>query len=136
MTDPLASATAEIERLHAFISGWFRGEIDESAFGPDFADRLHPQFENIQPLGVVLTKPDLLEPIMQARGSNTDFRIAIREPRILGTWPGVILATYVEEQTGARNTVPPDNDRRSTVLFCVEGRALVWRHLQETALAK
>lgn len=55
---------------------------------------------------------------------------------MLGAWPAahLALATYVEAQTGARNTTPPDNLRRSTVLFDTSATQLIWRHLQETGL--
>jgi hypothetical protein len=42
--------------------------------------------------------------------------------------------TYVEDQSGARNTTPADNLRRSTVLFERMAVRLVWRHLHETAI--
>lgn len=134
--DPAEALRTEVERLHAFISGWFRGEIVHDAFEAGFTDRMHPEFENIQPSGRVLKRADLIDPIRAAHGSNPDFRITIREPRVLGTWPGLILGTYVEEQSGARNTDPPDNDRRSTALFLSDGPHLIWRHLQETAVPK
>jgi hypothetical protein len=63
-----------------------------------------------------------------------------RNVRVLGEWPqgeleaGLVLATYVEAQTGARNTTPADNLRHSTVLFERTGERLVWRHLHETAV--
>ncbi len=128
LTDPIE----EIIRLHDVIAGWFRGEIAADRFGPEFADALHPEFENIQPSGSVLTKADLLDPIRAAHGANPDFRIAIERPRVIGTWPGLVLATYVEYQTGARASAQ-ENRRRSTALF-ETGPHLLWRHLQETGL--
>ena len=126
-------ATAEIIRLHEVIDTWFRGELAADRFDPEFADALHDDFENIQPSGLVRPKADLLEPIRAAHGANPDFRITIEEPRLLAIWPGLILATYVEFQTGARNSAA-DNRRRSTVLFETGGPRLIWRHLQETGL--
>lgn len=132
LTDPFARAHAEVVRLHQVIDGWFRGDLATDRFTPDFADALHPDFENIQPSGLVRSKADLLDPIRAAHGANPDFRITIEEPRLIATWPGLILFGYVEFQTGARNSAP-DNRRRSTVLF-EDGDRLVWRHLQETGL--
>ncbi len=126
-------ATAEIIRLHDFISGWFRGEIARDAFEAGFAYALHEDFVNIQPSGEVLSKADLLDPIRNAHGANPDFRITIEEPHVVTQHPGVILATYVEFQQGARNSTP-ENRRRSTVLFEPEGDRLIWRHLQETGM--
>jgi hypothetical protein len=61
----------------------------------------------------------------------------VRDVRVLGEWPGarLVLAAYVEAQTGARNTTPADNLRHSTVLFERIAGRLVWRHLHETAFA-
>ena len=59
---------------------------------------------------------------------------------MLGEWPPgetgarLVLATYVEAQSGARNTTPADNQRHATVLFERMAGRLVWRHLHETAL--
>lgn len=128
MMDPIE----EIIRLHDVISGWFRGEIAKDRFEPDFAAALHPAFENIQPSGEVLSRADLMDPIRAAHGNNPGFQITIETPRVIQTWPGLILATYVELQTGARNSAS-ENRRRSTVLF-ETGDQLLWRHLQETAL--
>lgn len=131
----LATVAAEITRLHDIIAGWFRGEIAPDRFEPDFAERLHPEFENVQPSGHVLALTDLLEPIRSAHGANPDFRIAIEEPRLLATWPAsaTCLASYVEAQSGARNSAP-QNRRRATALFEADGPRLIWRHLHETAL--
>ena len=129
----LPQIEAEIVDLHDFISGWFRGEIPADRFDTGFAARLHPAFENIQPAGKVFTRAELLEPIRAAHGSNPDFRISIETPRLLGQWPGLVLATYVEFQTGARQSAR-ENRRRSTVLFEISANRLIWRYLQETGL--
>ena len=135
-SDRHAGVTAEIMRLHAFLECWFQGTLPVSALDDDLAAALHPEFENIQPAGTVLSRDVLLEGIAKAHGTNPDFRIEIREPRVLCHWPGsgLTLAGYVEAQFGARNTTPSDNLRRSTVLFERAGRRLVWRYLHETAL--
>lgn len=130
--DALSQAAHEIVRLHRFIDGWYRGEHAPDRFDPELADVLHDVFENIQPSGKVLTRASLLAPIRAAHGANPNFRITIEEPRLLGTWPGLILASYVESQSGARNSAA-ENRRRSTVLF-ETGDRLLWRHLQETGL--
>ena len=130
--DAFAIAKAEIERLHRVIDARFRGDLAHDRFDPEFADALHPEFENIQPSGDVLKKAELIGPIRAAHGANPDFRIVIEEPRVIATYPGLILATYVEFQTGARNSAS-ENRRRSTVLF-ETGPRLIWRHLQETGL--
>lgn len=127
------AAIVEIERLHAFISGWFRGEYATEAFDSGFAAALHPDFVNIQPSGEALSRDQLLDPILSAHGANSDFRISIEDARIIAEYPGCVVATYVEFQKGARNSAP-ENRRRSTAVFETHGDRLIWRHLQETAL--
>ena len=134
-----ALVTAEVVALHDFISAWFRGDIPntDAVFMRGFANRTAPDLVNIQPSGAVLTRADLLEPIRAAYGANPDFRIAISDVaiRFVDAEQGLVLATYVEHQTGARNTTPSDNDRVSTVLFRREdGDRLVWLHIHETAV--
>jgi hypothetical protein len=99
----------EVVRLHDFFTGWFSGVLPEDA---------------------------LLNGLRAAHGSNPDFRIEIRDTRLLGDWPdcGLVLAGYVEAQFGARNTTPPDNLRRATVLFERGAKGLIWRHVHETAM--
>lgn len=132
--------TEEIEALHAFISGWFRGELERTneAYQQGFTARLAPDLVNIQPSGQVLTRADLLGPIEAAHGANTEFRISISDVtlRFVSQDQSLIQATYIEHQTGARNTTPSDNDRISTALFSHDPQTnkLTWLHLHETAV--
>ncbi|GMG81655.1 hypothetical protein LNKW23_08680 [Paralimibaculum aggregatum] len=133
--DPRAAAAAAIAALHDLIARWFRGE----AAAADFAgleQALDAGLECVMPAGVVAPRDALLGGLRKGHGANPDFRIEIREVRLLGAWPaaGLILAGYVEAQFGARNTVPADNLRRSTALLALRGGRLVFRHLHETAL--
>lgn len=133
LMDEFDKALAEVVRLHDFLGAWFRGELAEDCFEPNFVDALHPDFENVQPAGVTLTRSELLDPVRAGRGANPDFRIAIEAPRLLGTWPGLILFQYIERQTGACATAP-ENRRLSTVLFEADGQLLIWRYLTEIGL--
>lgn len=126
-------ALHEVVRLHDFLGAWFRGELAEDQFEQDFADTLHPEFENVQPAGVTLDRNNLLDSIRAAHGVNQDFRIVIETPRLLGSWPGLILFQYVEHQSGARASAP-QNWRLSTVLFEVHDKQLIWRYLTEIGL--
>ncbi len=137
MSDLPGEVRAEIETLHDFFTGWFSGALPESdeAFARGLADHLQPDFEIVLPSGTVHDRDAILTPIRQAWGTNPGFRAVVRDVRVLGEWPGagLVLAAYVEVQTGARNTTPADNLRHSTVLFERMTGRLVWRHLHETA---
>ena len=137
MSPVLNDIRDEIETLHRFLVGWFTGALEQSdaVFDAGLADRLHRDFEMVQPAGGVHDRAATLAMVRGGWGTNPDFRIAIREVRLLGDWPGagLVLAGYVEVQAGARNS-PADNARRSTVLFARGSGGLLWRHLHETAL--
>ena len=137
VSDTLAEVRDEIETLHDFFTGWFNGTLPESGevFAQGLTDHLHPDFEIVLPSGTVCNRDGLLTPVQQAWGTNPEFRAVVRDVRVLGEWPqaGLVLAAYVEAQTGARNTTPADNLRHATVLFERIAGRLVWRHLHETA---
>lgn len=132
-SDPSRAARDEIQRLNTFIESWFRGMEPKESFDEEFSERLHDKLEIVQPSGTVLTRIDLLDAIRPAHGMNPNFKIVVRDVRLLRAWPdaNLIHATYVESQFGARNSAPR-NDRRSTALFEVKDGRLIWRHLQET----
>jgi hypothetical protein len=133
----LGEVQAEVVALHDFFTCWFTGALPrtDSDFAKGLGDHLHPAFEMVQPSGEIFDHDGTLSGLRQAWGVNPDFRIEIRDVRILGVWPGLVMAEYVEAQFGARNSVPSDNLRRSTALFERQGDRLLWRHLHETALA-
>lgn len=137
--DLLTAVREEIEALHDFISAWFRGEepnTDET-FATGMADRLASGFINIQPAGRVLERDDLLESLRDGHGANPEFRISISQTRLhhVDAGAGLVLATYVETQSGARHSHPPTNARLSTVLMRRTGTdALEWLHVHETAV--
>ena len=126
---------AEIEALHDFFTGWFTGALPESdeVFARGLADHFHPAFEIVLPSGTVHDRDGILTAIRRGWGANPDFSAVVRDVRVLGEWPGLVLAAYVEAQTGARNTTPADNLRHATALFECRAERLLWRHVHETA---
>jgi len=136
----LEIARNEIERVHRFIATWFRGAVAGSSdeferqLGASMADDLI----NIQPSGRALTKHQLLDGIRGAHGANPAFDITISDCAVQGVFDEgrLILATYRESQTGAKNTIPADNDRVTTVLFELrpDSDRPLWLHLHETAV--
>ncbi len=136
----LDAVREEIEAVHRFISAWLRGEEPntDKAFAAGLADRLAPSFVNIQPAGRVLERDHLLASIRNEHGANPDFQIAISAVRLRYTDKArrLVLATYLETQSGARRSTPPTNTRISTVLMRrrPETGALEWVHIHETAV--
>lgn len=144
MTDPdetalAAMLRAEVEALHDFLAAWFRGEVaqDRALFDAELAAHLAEGMTNIQPAGRALSRDSLLRAVFDGHGSNASFRIEIRDFTLVAVSKdrALAVATYVERQTGAKNTTPPDNARVSTAVFRLDdaGRRATWLHLQETA---
>lgn len=135
--DLLRDVREEIEEVHRFISAWFRGEGPGSpeAFSAGLGDRFAPGLINIQPAGRVLTREELLSSIQDCHGASPDFRIEIVDVALRHVGgDGSVLATYVERQSGARQS-RPQNDRISTVFMRrADGGALEWLHIHETAV--
>ncbi|MEM9047723.1 MAG: hypothetical protein AAGC92_03290 [Pseudomonadota bacterium] len=130
--DARRRAFEEIYRFHRALERWFHGDLPRSRLGPEILDALHPEFHVVFPSGTLVSCPTLCAELQRGHGSNPDLRIAIEEPHLLGVFPGLILASYVEYQRGARNS-DTENGRRATVLFHCNPR-LLWRHLHDTAL--
>ncbi|MEM9175491.1 MAG: hypothetical protein AAGC67_09675 [Myxococcota bacterium] len=134
--------TAEIEAFHDFLSAWFRGDVprDDAAFDANLSSHWPAGMVNIQPAGGAFPGEEILEKIRDGYGTNPDFTISIHAVRLIdvvesGTTSRVV-ATYVERQRGARQSTPPENDRRSSVWMEREAGDAVWlwRHLHETAI--
>jgi len=128
----------EVDDVHAFTAAWFRGDvkIDRNTFDTRLGDRLADGLINIQPSGESLSRSDLPDPLFDAHGMNPGFNISIRDFHLLHVSPDEMTAAavYVENQTGARNTVPEDNSRITTVLFDVSQAQPLWLRLQETSV--
>ncbi len=139
LQDLEARLYAEVEAVHAFIADWFTGGSakDQRTFDESLTHRFSPDMQNIQPNGRVRTKEELLQTIFDGHGANRAFTIAIRDFRLLSVSSNcdVAIATYVEDQRNAKNTVPPDNLRRSTVVFRIadDAKKITWQHIHETA---
>ena len=133
---------SEVERLHDFISSWVRGEAEPSAalFEAGFSRYLSDDFVNIQPAGAQLSKAVLVDEIFRQHGANPAFQIAINSFELISVSAGtdIAVARYVEDQSGARNSIPSENSRISTVVFEFSEKdgLPIWRYLQETGLTK
>ena len=141
--DPEAkrAVTAEVEAFHAYLSAWFRGEIerDDTAFDRALSSRWPAGMVNIQPSGTAFPGEIILEKIRAEYGSNPGFTIAIHDVEIVGVNRDdrreIVVATYVERQRGARQSAP-ENARRSSVWLERDAPGSDWRwlHLHETAI--
>ena len=131
----------EVESMHEVLAAWFRGEgeKDRATFNAQLVDRFAADLTIIYPSGSMLTRAALFDPIFDAHGSNPPFRVTIRDFQLITISEDgcLAIACYIEDQFNAKNTTPPDNARRSTVVFRKAARAdrFEWLHIHETAIA-
>ena len=121
----------EIKSLHDFFCDWFGGMVNQERFEELFSKRFSSELIFIPPAGNYLQFKDLEESIREGYGANPDFKIEIRNVRLLIEMDGYILATYEEWQRNALASKPPDNARLATVMF-KNGDHLIWQHIHET----
>lgn len=124
----------EIEDVHEFIAAWFRGDVarDDALYDAKLADRVAADLVNIQPSGQVLTRAELVEGIRKGHGSNPAFEIRISDVVLRSADNERALVTYVEHQSGARNSAA-ENRRISSVWFAISpGATPTWLHIHET----
>jgi hypothetical protein len=128
-----ARCHAEIIRLHDFFVKWFTAQLpkSEQAFLEGIQPALPPDFSMINPRGIILDLPLLMDGLMSAHGSRPEqsedgtflFDIEIKNFQVL--WEtnkkGVCLTRYEEWQYGGdKNGLKKrvfENSRYSTVLF-------------------
>eukprot|EP00041_Stephanoeca_diplocostata_P016923 m.335923 g.335923 ORF g.335923 m.335923 type:complete len:131 (+) comp20528_c0_seq5:142-534(+) len=119
-----------------YLSFVSKGEAKrcEDSYKKAVDDRLHQSFVNIQPAGKELSRSVLVNGIRNGYGTSPEFRITIKDFKLRWSTDTHALATYVEVQTGARNSAAT-NARISSLLFEVQDDGISWIHLQETGIA-
>ena len=127
--------TAVIEGLHEFFCEWFGGRVPKSVFESEFLPRFSTHLVFIPPAGRYLGLADLGESIRSGYGSNPEFRVQIREVKVLRQLGRHVLVTYEEWQRNALASTPPNNGRIASVLF-ESGTRLKWVHIHETWLPR
>lgn len=134
----------EIEDLHRFFVGWFNGTVDAPVFDAVFVPRMAPGMLFISPDGHRLERDALVEMLRAAGGTNPEFRIAVRDVRILLETGEHLVVSYTEWQKGAQTSSRSENGRVTTALLKQNNGALgggtsgspdfIWHHVHETWL--
>jgi hypothetical protein len=125
----------EIEALHRFFAGWFRGELPptDAAFSR-FSTVTGADFVIITPDGRLIERAELLPSLRAAHGSRPDLRIWIERATLRRQHGDMRIATYEEWQRQGECV----NARLSTVIFQKQAgvaNGLIWLHVHETWLA-
>jgi len=129
------SLEREIVELHEFFAGWFRGELEDSAF-VRFESVMARDFEMVAPSGVVLGREHIVEGVRGKRGSEGEgFAIEIRDVRERLSSGEIMVMAYEEWQRGGADEAW--RGRLSTVVFRARSGApngVEWAHVHETWL--
>lgn len=123
----------EIIDLHDFFTEWFNGTVDRNQLEPRFLSRLDKNVAFIPPEGRVVGGDGLKVLFEKGYGSNSEFRIQIRDVKIRHRIGDTVLATYTEWQTGAVHSAKANNARVTSVLMEI-GPPVRWLHIHETLL--
>ena len=133
MTDLEDAVRNEVEELHRFFVAWFAGEVDKAELESRFVPHLEDDLLYITPDGNRIGHDGLLEMIRGAHGANADFRIQVRDVRILRDLGDHLIVTYSEWQKQARFSEPSNNARFTTAIL-TKARPFKWLHIHETSL--
>lgn len=131
----LGVVRAEIEGLHQFLTEWITGACpaDSALLRTHLAERLVASFRYVMPGGVVLQGAQATTDMIRGlHGTNAALRLSIANVTLHYADERAVLASYEEQQRGARHLQPADHVRLSSVLLVRGGERLLWHHLQET----
>lgn len=131
--DALEKVRNEIIDLHDFFMEWFNGTVDRDQLEPRFLSRLDKDVVFIPPEGSIISGDGLKDSFEKGYGSNTEFRIKIRDVKIRHRVGDAVLATYTEWQTGDVHSSKANNARITSVLMEI-GPPIRWLHIHETRL--
>ena len=135
MSTLLDNVRREIVELHEFFVGWFNGTVERDQLEPRFLSRLDKDVVFIPPEGHVMTSSGLKAGFEKGYGSNTRFKVQIRDVAIRRETGNAVLATYTEWQIGALTSAHANNARVTSVLM-ETGPPIKWLHIHETWLPK
>ncbi|WP_299477769.1 hypothetical protein [uncultured Roseibium sp.] len=123
----------EIVDAHDFFVQWFTGTIARDQLEPCLLARFDRDVTFISPEGQVYRYDALKEMFENGYGSNTDFRIEIRDVFVRHGSGDMVLATYTEWQAGAFASNLPNNARVTSAVL-QPGPPFKWLHIHETWL--
>ena len=133
MSDLEQDLREEVELLHRFFVRWFNGTAAPAELAEIFLPRMDVETYFVSPDGYRLERDGLVAMFEDAHGSNPDFRIAVREVRLLREIGDTLLITYSEWQRGARASARSENGRITSALIRRD-RPFKWLHIHETWL--
>ncbi len=133
MDQALQIIEKEVVDLHVFFTQWFNGTVEREALAPRFLSHMADDLVFITPEGHVMGHDHLRLGFEQTYGTNPEFKIEIRDVKILQKLGTKALVKYTEWQKGAKLSAQAQNARISTGLIDISASP-TWHHLHETWL--
>ena len=131
--DECHPAITFVHAFHADLTRWFLGTGDRQAVWSRLAQATSPEMVLVYPSGRRLRGDELLKSIEDLRGKSPGFEASISELELIRGDESYAVVSYVETQTGARQS-KADNQRSALAVIVREGDDWQWRFIQETAL--
>lgn len=122
----------EIEEMHQFFVGWFNGKVEQSVFDK-FMSRFDNTVKYIDADGSLHDRTALVGFLGGARGTGSDFRIAIRDVKVRHLSDSYVIATYTEWQRQATSSGRKESARLTTLVLS-RTKPFRWMHIHETWL--
>ena len=126
-------AKAFVYAFHADLSRWFTGDGDREAVWSRLVRGTSPDMVLVYPSGRRLNRAELLQSIEGLHGKSPGFEASISELELIRGNEDYAVVSYVETQTGARQS-KADNQRSALAVIVRDGNEWRWRFIQETAL--
>ena len=122
----------EVTALHGFFQGWLGGELpnDDTTF-EQFERALAMGFSMIEPGGMLLDRPIVIDRLRSGHGKRPELRIWITSGRCLHASSQQLVVCYEEWQASGDD---PPRGRQSTVVMQIAHDSLEWLHVHETWL--
>ena len=122
-----------VRTYHEALSDWFAGRKSEKAAWRTLASLTNPEMTLVYPSGRRLGGDDFLESIRDLHGTSEGFVAIIDELEVVHEGPKHAVVSYVEIQSGAKNSAG-DNRRSALALLVRDATGWKWKFIQETAL--
>lgn len=133
-TDPSPHpAIAFVRSFHEDLTRWFAGTDQRASVLGRLRDAVSPEMVLVYPSGTRLTGARFIESIEPLYGSSPGFTASIESPSLIRADTDYALVSYIETQTGARQSATA-NERSAFALIERDGNRWRWRFIQETAM--
>ena len=129
----MESCAEFVAEFHADLTRWFSGEGDRQTVWESLSRATPDDMVLVYPSGTSLSGAEFLRSIAERFGSSPGFVASVSDVRTIAEAPGHVAVAYVEEQSGAQQSVSI-NRRSALAIVNRHDDGWTWRYIQETAI--